>query len=71
MTDASPLSTTARFRLRSGTAHMVAATLVSLAGAYLFLLIVGRVLGPTAFAPITVLWTLQYLVITTVYMPME
>jgi O-antigen/teichoic acid export membrane protein len=64
-------STSLRGRFGSGTVHMIAATFVSAAGAFLFLLIAGRALGPTAFAPITVLWTIQYLAFTTVYMPME
>jgi hypothetical protein len=55
----------------SGTSYMVVGTLVAAIGAYLFQLIAGRVLGPTALAPITVLWTIQFLVFTTVFMPME
>jgi O-antigen/teichoic acid export membrane protein len=50
---------------------MLVATFVSAGGAFLYLLIVGRALGPTAFAPITVLWTVQYLVATVVYLPIE
>ncbi len=50
---------------------MVVGTLVAAIAAYLFQLIAGRVLGPTALAPITVLWTIQFLVFTTVFMPME
>lgn len=71
MTDAYPPATSARTRGGSGTAHMVVSTFVSAAGAFLFLVVVGRVLGPAAFAPITVLWTLQYLAFTVIYMPME
>jgi len=55
----------------SGTAHMIVGTLVAAIGAYLFQLVAGRHLGPTAFAPITVLWTIQFLVFTTVFVPME
>jgi O-antigen/teichoic acid export membrane protein len=62
---------TARGRLGSGTAHILVATFVSAAGAFLYLLIVGRAVGPTAFAPITVLWTVQYLVTNTAYGPIE
>ena len=50
---------------------MVVSTFVSAAAAFLFLVIVGRILGPAAFAPITVLWTLQYLAFTVIYVPME
>lgn len=50
---------------------MLVATLLSAAAAYLFQLMVGRVLGPTESAPLTVLWTVQFLVFTTVFMPME
>ncbi len=71
MTGDSPLPKTGRSRLGSGTAPVLVATLVSAAGAFLYLVIVGRALGPTAFAPITVLWTVQYLVVTTVYAPIE
>ena len=55
----------------SGTAYMVVGTLVAAFAAYLFQLIAGRVLGPTDFAPITVLWTIQFLVLTIVFVPME
>jgi O-antigen/teichoic acid export membrane protein len=65
-----PFRTSPRVSLGSGTVHMLVATLVSAAGAYLFLLMVGRALGPTDFAPITALWTMQYLVTTTVFGPM-
>jgi len=50
---------------------MLVATFLSAGAAFLYLLVVGRALGPTDFAPITVLWTVQYLVGTTVYGPME
>jgi O-antigen/teichoic acid export membrane protein len=71
MTDDSPTSKTPRGRLGSGTIHILVATFVSAAGAFLYLVIVGRAVGPTAFAPITVLWTVQYLVTTTAYGPIE
>ncbi len=50
---------------------MVVGTLVAAVAAYAFQLVAGRVLGPEAFAPITVLWTIQFLVFTTVFVPME
>lgn len=55
----------------SGTTAMVVGTLVSAAAAYAFQLVAGRALGPELFAPITVLWTIQFLVFTTVFLPME
>jgi len=55
----------------SGTAYMIVGTLIAAVAAYLFQLVAGRDLGPTAFAPITVLWTIQFLVFTTVFVPME
>lgn len=58
-------------RTGTGTSYMVVGTLIAAVAAYLFQLIAGRALGPTAFAPITVLWTIQFLVFTTVFMPME
>jgi len=50
---------------------MVVGTLIAAIAAYLFQLLVGRELGPTNFAPITVLWTIQFLVLTIVFVPME
>ena len=55
----------------SGTATMVVGTLVAATAAYAFQLVAGRALGPEEFAPITVLWTIQFLVFTTVFVPME
>jgi O-antigen/teichoic acid export membrane protein len=53
----------------SGTAYMIVGTFVAAVAAYLFQLVVGRSLGPTEFAPVTVLWTIQFLVFTTVSCP--
>lgn len=50
---------------------MLVATFLSAGAAFLFVVIVGRALGPTEFAPIAVLWTVQYLATTIVYAPME
>jgi len=50
---------------------MVIGTFIAAIAAYLFQLVAGRSLGPTEFAPITVLWTVQFLAFTTVFMPME
>jgi O-antigen/teichoic acid export membrane protein len=54
-----------------GTATMVFGTVIAAAAAYGFQLVAGRALGPEEFAPITVLWTMQFLVFTTVFLPME
>ncbi|HSG80446.1 MAG TPA: hypothetical protein VLD62_12765 [Acidimicrobiia bacterium] len=50
---------------------MVVGTMIAMIGAYLFQLIIGRALGPNDFAPITVLWTIQFLIATTVFIPIE
>ena len=50
---------------------MLIGTAIAMVGAYLFQLIVGRALGPEDFAPITVLWTIQFLIATTVFIPIE
>jgi len=55
-----PSPTPRRFwpaRRGTGTAYMIVGTLIAAIAAYLFQLVVGRSLGPTEFAPITVLWT--------------
>jgi len=71
MTETTPRRPTLTDRIGSGTTHMVVGTIVAAVGAYLFQLIAGRALGPTEFAPITVVWTIQFLVVTTVFVPME
>jgi O-antigen/teichoic acid export membrane protein len=50
---------------------MVVGTLVAALAAYGFQVIVARALGTAAFAPIAVLWTLQFLAFTTLFLPME
>jgi O-antigen/teichoic acid export membrane protein len=54
-----------------GAAPIVAGTLVGTAAAYLFQVVGGRALGPVDFAPLTVLWTLQFIVMTVLYQPVE
>lgn len=71
MTEITSRRTNINQRLGSGTTHMVGGTIVAAVAAYLFQLIAGRTLGPTDFAPITVVWTIQFLVVTTVFLPME
>lgn len=50
---------------------MLVATVLAAIAAYLFVLVVGRILGSEEFAPLTGLWTVQGLVFTTIFMPME
>lgn len=71
MTDPVPRSPGRRAHFDSGTTYMLVATVLAAIAAYLFQLVVGRALGPEAFAPLTVLWTVQFLVFTTVFLPME
>jgi O-antigen/teichoic acid export membrane protein len=50
---------------------MVLGALVSALGAYLFQIIGGRALGPVGFAPVSVLWTLFFILGTVVLVPVE
>jgi O-antigen/teichoic acid export membrane protein len=54
-----------------GTGHMLAGSLIGAVGAYLFQLIGGRALGTEAFAPISVLWTVFFILATVVLVPLE
>lgn len=54
-----------------GTGHMLAGSLVGAVGAYLFQLIGGRALGAEAFAPVSVLWTVFFILNTVVLVPLE
>jgi len=54
-----------------GTGHMVAGSLFGAVGAYLFQLVGGRALGTEAFAPISVLWTVFFILATVVLVPLE
>jgi O-antigen/teichoic acid export membrane protein len=54
-----------------GTGHMVAGSLFGAFGSYLFQLIGGRALGTEAFAPISVLWTVFFIVATVMLVPLE
>lgn len=71
MTRSSPTAALTRALSTSGTMVMVSGTVVAALAAYAFQVVAGRALGPEAFAPVTVLWTIQFLVMTTVFMPME
>lgn len=53
------------------TAAIIGGSLLAAILAYAFQLFGGRVLGPEAFAPITVLWTVQFLCMQVLYQPLE
>ncbi|HEX5630619.1 MAG TPA: hypothetical protein VFY15_03095 [Acidimicrobiia bacterium] len=71
MTTANHARNLSRALSTSGTTTMVLGTVVAALAAYAFQLVAGRALGPEQFAPITVLWTLQFLIFTTVFLPIE
>jgi O-antigen/teichoic acid export membrane protein len=54
-----------------GTAAVVVGSLVAAVLAYVFQVFGGRVLGPEAFAPIGILWTIQFLAMQVLYQPLE
>lgn len=51
--------------------HMVVGTTVAAVAAYLFQLVGGRVLGPLEFAPVSILWTVLFLIYTILFLPVE
>lgn len=54
-----------------GTSWMVAGSLIAGVGAYAFQVVAARGLGDVAYAPISVLWTIQYLLLAVVLYSME
>ncbi len=54
-----------------GTSTMVLGALVGGVTAYLFHAWGGRVLGPEAFAPIGVMWTVAFITVAVLYLPLE
>lgn len=54
-----------------GTTMMIAGSLIGAVGAYLFQVIGGRALGPDGFAPISALWTVFFILVTVVLVPLE
>ncbi len=54
-----------------GTGFMVSGGLLGALGAYLFQVYGGRVLGPEAFFPLTVLWTAFFILATVLLVPVE
>jgi O-antigen/teichoic acid export membrane protein len=71
MSTSEALADTPRGLRAPGTTAMIAGSLVGAVAAYLFQVVGGRSLGPTAFAPIGVLWTVLFLVVTVVLVPLE
>lgn len=55
----------------AGTGWMIAGSVGGAVAAYLFLVLVGRGLGNVAFAPINAQWTVLFLTITIVFVPLE
>ena len=54
-----------------GTLAMLVGTVVNAVGAYVFTMVAGRILGPTDYAPLAVLWTVQFLLMTVLFLPTE
>jgi hypothetical protein len=54
-----------------GTVWVVVGSLVAAVFAYVFQILGGRMLGAEAFAPIGVLWTVQFLAMQVLYQPLE
>jgi O-antigen/teichoic acid export membrane protein len=66
-----PIPITDRGFRAPGTGHMVAGSLIGAVGAYLFQMVGTRALGTEAFAPISVLWTVFFILATVVLVPLE
>ncbi len=71
VTSVASMSDARRAASRDGTLFVIAGALIAALGAYLYQFAGGRVLGTEEFAPITVLWTVQFLVWTIVLIPLE
>ncbi|MBK5269030.1 MAG: hypothetical protein JJE47_16540 [Acidimicrobiia bacterium] len=71
MTSPGPFRRWTPGRAISGTTVMVVGAVGAAIGSYLFQLVVGRALGPTVFAPVSALWTFQFLIFTIVILPLE
>jgi len=68
--DEGPRASVSGFRA-PGTGLMVAGGLFSAFAAYLFQIVGGRALGAEGFAPISVLWTMSFILSTVVLVPVE
>lgn len=55
----------------TGTAAMILGTVVSIIAVYLYQVVAGRMLGSDGFAPISVMWTVMFLVFTVLLLPVE
>jgi len=66
-----PLSSRPAGRAAAGTSWLIIGSLVGGVAAYAFQVVGSRVLGDAAFAPIGVLWTIQYLVVSIVLFSIE
>ena len=55
----------------SGTTFVLAGSAFAAVGAYVFQLLGARMLGPAAFAPLSVLWTIQVLLLAVALVPLE
>jgi O-antigen/teichoic acid export membrane protein len=66
-----PIVTEQRGFRAPGTRFMVAGGLIGALGAYVFQLYGGRMLGPEAFAPVSVLWTVFFILATVLLVPVE
>lgn len=60
-----------RVARRGATAGIIMGSLLAAAAAYVFLQAGARILGPKGFAPISTLWTVQFLVLAVALMPVE
>lgn len=67
----SPLTTDTRGFRAPGTTFMVAGGLLGAIGAYLFQVYGTRNLDPDAFAPVSVLWTAFFILVTVLLVPLE
>jgi O-antigen/teichoic acid export membrane protein len=54
-----------------GTTAVVVGSLLAAVLAYVFQVLGGRIVGPVDFAPITILWTVQFLAMQVLYQPLE
>lgn len=54
-----------------GTKAVLAGSVAAAGAAYLFLTLGARILGPERFAPISALWTLQFLALSVALIPLE
>lgn len=71
ISEAVDLDPSARGFRAPGTTWMVTGGLIGALGAYLFQVVGGRALGSVEFAPVSVLWTLLFILATVVLVPLE